>query len=150
MTDLQGLPTFEVAFTSSPTAVRTALAEVLDKLRPLDLDADTCGTVEIVLAEALNNIVEHAYPETGPAGPVRIACTRQDADLHFQLIDHGHPMPNGRLPNGAAADLSVGLDDLPEGGFGWFLIRHLTSGISYCRRDDSNVLDLRLSLLHPA
>lgn len=43
-------------------AVRKALKELLDGLAPLDLDIEEMGTVELVMAEALNNIVEHAYP----------------------------------------------------------------------------------------
>jgi serine/threonine-protein kinase RsbW len=43
-------------------AVRKALKELLDGLASLDLDIEEMGTVELVMAEAPNNIVEHAYP----------------------------------------------------------------------------------------
>ena len=141
---------FEVAFTSGPEAVRGALAKVLTELEPLALAPDTRGTIEIVLAEALNNIVEHAYPETDPAGQVSIVCTEDGPDLHFRLVDHGRPMPDEQLPPGLPADVGVDLGDLPEGGFGWHLIRNLTSDISYRRKGDTNVLDLRLPVLHTA
>jgi serine/threonine-protein kinase RsbW len=46
-------------------------------------------------------------------------------------------MPNLQLPQGAPADLSD-LDDLPEGGFGWFLIRAMTSDLVYHRTGGQN------------
>lgn len=66
------LSPFEVHVTSGQLAVREALEKFLDRLRPLELDIEEAGTIELVLAEVLNNIVEHAYPETGPDGPIAI------------------------------------------------------------------------------
>ena len=57
----QSLPPFDVCMQSSELAVREALAEISRGLGPLELNPEEAGTVELVLAEALNNIVEHAY-----------------------------------------------------------------------------------------
>jgi serine/threonine-protein kinase RsbW len=41
-------------------------------------------------------------------------------------------------------DLSDNLCDLPEGGFGWLLIRKLTHSLKYCRTNSQNILTCEL------
>ena len=131
-------------FRSGPLAVRAALAHIMSELGPLDLQSDDLGTIEIVLAEALNNVVEHAYPEDEPSGPIDIDCHSRADGLHVRIIDDGRTMPGGDMPDGEEADLAQDLLDLPEGGFGWFLIRQLAHDVQYLRQDDRNILNLRL------
>lgn len=131
-------------FRSGPLAVRAALAHILSELDPVGLKSDDLGTVEIVLAEALNNVVEHAYPEGSEAGPIDIDCRTATDGLHIRITDDGREMPGGHLPAGKEADLATELIDLPEGGFGWFLIFQLAQDVHYRRKGRRNVLDLRL------
>lgn len=140
---------FHIEFESAPLAVRAALADVLTGLEPLALEGEELGTVELVIAEALNNIVEHAYPEGDTPGPVRIDCARRVTGLHFRIEDEGRPMPDGRLPLGEAANVDVAFEDMPEGGFGWFLIRDLAKDVGYAREGACNVLTLRLAMAIP-
>lgn len=100
---------------------------------------------ELVVAEVLNNIVEHAYQDR--AGGRIILTLRFKADrLTVDFTDFGQPMPSGALPTGAPADLDVSPEDLPEGGFGWFLIRSLSDDLAYVREDNSNRLSLSIPL----
>ena len=55
-------------------------------------------------------------------------------------------MPDGKLPIGQLSPLDVETRDLPEGGFGWFLIQHLAKDVTYCRAGDQNWLKLRLAI----
>ena len=50
-------------------------------------------------------------------------------------------MPNGQPPFGFAPDVTVALDDLPEGGFGWFLIKDLARDVSYERQGNEKPSD---------
>lgn len=129
---------------SGPEAARTALAQLFTALSDLDLSAETSGRIELVLAEILNNIVEHAYADNQLPHPIDLHCRADGLLLRFETIDRGLPMPDGQLPDGAAADLDVDLPDLPEGGFGWFLIRDLTEEIAYHRRGAENVLNFSI------
>jgi len=44
------------------------------------------------------------------------------------------------------AEIDVAIADLPEGGFGWGLIRALSSGLSYRRMSERNRLAFRIPL----
>ena len=138
--------TFNVSFQARQDAVRDAIERLITGLQPWGLDSDMAGTVELVIAEALNNVVEHAYANTSPPCPVHIACERQPNGVLIRIMDEGSEMPNGALPMGLAPDVDVDLMDLPEGGFGWFLIRDLAKDVEYHRDGAHNILNLRLDL----
>lgn len=140
------LPPFSLSVLSSELAVREALAGVITGLAPLSLDVEEVATVELVLAEALNNIVEHAYPEGSDGGEIRVICRHAQNGLHLTLHDFGAPMPDGQIPIGMAPELDCDVMDMPEGGFGWFLIKDLAKDVQYRREGAANLLDLRLAV----
>lgn len=140
------LPPFHINVESSETAVRSALGQLLQGLAPLKLSVDEAGTIELVMAEALNNIVEHAYPEGDAPGPIDLTCNHADGRLHLLIVDRGRAMPDEQLPEGASVNLDVDLMDMPEGGFGWFLIRDLAKDISYERRNGENRMSFSLDI----
>lgn len=146
MTASDGKFEVRVSEPSGQYAVRNLIDRLFTELEPLALDVEEKGTIEIVLAEALNNIVEHAYPEPNASGPIAISATHQPNGLRFCICDYGKPMPEGQAPIGQAADINVEMSDLPEGGFGWFLIRDLAKEVAYTRDGEANVLDLRIAI----
>lgn len=125
--------------------VRRAIHEAMEALERHDLPAEDMGTIEIVLAEALNNVVEHAYDENDP-GDVVLILRLRGAGLMVEIRDSGRPMPNGRAPIGNHPVVEFSNDPMPEGGYGWYLIRELVRDLIYDRRDDENILIFRLAL----
>lgn len=123
------------------SAVRDGLRALLDTLLLRSLPEDGRGTAEIVLAEALNNIVEHAYAHHD--GEIEIDLHLRQHELLCRITDTGLPMPDGKLPAGLLAPIGS-FDDLPEGGFGWHLIRSLTHDLAYRRDSGRNLLTFRL------
>ncbi|MCZ0813678.1 MAG: ATP-binding protein [Pseudomonadota bacterium] len=121
--------------------IREVLEAVRRHLSAFELGGERCGAVEIALAEALNNIAEHAYGGHSH-GPVHLCAQVQGALLHVVLTDRGRPLPGRTPPPGLHQDLEVTPDALPEGGFGWLLIRELTEEVSYIRSPDENRLTL--------
>lgn len=132
-----------MAILATPIAVRDGLAHMLAMPPLCHLSDEGRGSAELVLAEVLNNIVEHAYPDT--PGPVTISVVRADAGLRCLVVDQGRPMPDGVLPKGTLpASQDVALCDLPEGGFGWHLIRSLTTDLGYASVSGCNHLRFTL------
>jgi serine/threonine-protein kinase RsbW len=130
-----------LVFDSDPMAVRTALRSLFEG-RPLRfLSEDDRGTAEIVLSEALNNIVEHAY--AAHQGRIEVSVRVVRGALICTVVDQGLPMPGESLPEGRLPDVR-GVEDLPEGGFGWHLIRALSSDLAYRRVNGRNELRFRL------
>lgn len=99
---------------------------------------DGNAVAELVLAEVLNNVVEHAY--CGQGGRIDLSLRRKGGCLSIRVADRGRPYSGGALP----ADVSPRPD--AEGGFGWGLIRALASGIAYRRVGPWNVLVFRVPL----
>ena len=118
---------FEITVHSGPQAAREALTLLLDALSCLSLGAEEVCVVRLVVAEMLNNIVEHAYPDPHPPGPIHIACHHAPDGLHLAVSDEGLPMPDLQVPLGLPQEIDRPVCDLPEGGFGWFLIRDLAT-----------------------
>lgn len=131
-----------MTFVGDTWAVRDGLAQLFAMPPLCDLSADGRGTAEIVLAEALNNIVEHAYAHH--SGHIEVALSLSPPDLLFQIADRGLPLPDSCLPAGILTPLDQ-MDELPEGGFGWFLIRTLARDLDYRRDAGRNLLSFRLN-----
>jgi serine/threonine-protein kinase RsbW len=113
----------------------------MEGLRAIELPVDRAGDVQIALAEAVNNIVEHAYADRSD-GEISIRCDLSPNILEISISDSGPPLPDGELPAGLPADVSGPLETLPEGGFGWYIIRELTCRLQYERQADGNLLSL--------
>ena len=123
-------------------SVRQALFQLEERLKPLGMDAEDNGTTQIVVAEALNNIVEHAYAKKD--GIIVVEAQVESRGLGFRIIDNGSGMPDGQLPMGELNEIPPETQDLPEGGFGWFLIHELTYELKYERQEGRNLLSFRL------
>lgn len=126
--------------------VRRWIQRSIDRLASAGVSQDDLSSVEIVLAEALNNVVEHAYPK-GQTGDMRLLMRIRNNALMVEVSDKGLPMPNGRAPHGNHPVTEPDNHDaMPEGGYGWFLIRELVQDLIYDRRDEQNILLFRIKL----
>jgi serine/threonine-protein kinase RsbW len=139
-------PPFTVSFTGAEDAVRGALAQTMTCISPLALSEDEEGTVELVLAEALNNVVEHALARTQGQTTVEIRGNHGADGLRLSIIDQGEPMPEGQTPSAPTPNLDVAIVDMPEGGFGWFMIHTLAQDVRYIRVGNHNHLTLLITV----
>lgn len=139
-------PDLLLEFQADPVSVRHSLTRMLS-LPPLaGISADARTQAELVLAEVLNNVAEHAYSDGG--GRVAVTLSRVAAGIRCQVVDQGRAMPDGRLPEGRLpGGPDIALEDLPEGGFGWHLIRSLCSDLTYAREGGFNRLDFVLPVV---
>ena len=95
--------------------------------------------LDLVLEELLVNVARYAYhPGTGD---VEVSYTvESDGKLFVQVADKGrifNPLEKEE------PDWRTNLEDLPVGGLGIFLFRHLVDSPSYRREQDCNVVSFR-------
>lgn len=126
-------------FPSGEEQVRGALCELTAKLREMELSSGDIGSAEVVLGEVLNNIVEHAYG-AGRSGRIAVCLHRAGQVLRFHVLDEGGALPRARLPEGRLPALDGTLEEMPEGGFGWYLVHRLANDLSYKRTEGRNEL----------
>lgn len=126
-------------------ALRAALARFLRQLTE-----DEAGTLELILAEVLNNIVEHGYAEAG-GGTITLSMVRDRQGLSCSVSDDGAALPLSCIkPESEDETRRPDPNTLPEGGFGWFLIRDLAKDLGYHRDQGHNLLAFRLPLSEPS
>lgn len=132
----------DTVLASEGFAVRAGLRAMTEALAAAGVAGELRDRVEIAVAEALNNVAEHAY--AGGEGPIGLQvgrCPRR-GDILCTITDRGRPLPGKALPAGLRPAIETAA--LPEGGFGWFLIRALGAGIRYRRVGGVNRLRFRI------
>jgi len=134
-----------LVFPCTQSNVRRALSSVMSGLGAMNLSCDDSSTVELVLAEVLNNVTEHACHDEAN-GMIELHLKQTTAGLSCRVIDNGESMPRNTPPQGNPPNPNRPLEQQPEGGFGWFLIRTLTSDLTYMRNANSNVLSFRIAV----
>ena len=123
--------------------VRHGLRHAVAWMQDNAYSADLCAMTELALAEALNNIVEHAYSED-VIGVIELLLEGLPDGVKCTLIDEGQGLPGGEIPSDSQPDTDVALDDLPEGGFGWHILLSLTETVDYERSFDTNRLSFTM------
>ncbi|WP_338153179.1 ATP-binding protein [Pseudophaeobacter leonis] len=84
--------TFACSFTATELNARSGISQVMTQLRDFDLPEESAGDVQIALAEAVNNVVEHAYSGR-VSGDIYIKCNLSAQELWIEISDFGHPLP---------------------------------------------------------
>jgi serine/threonine-protein kinase RsbW len=133
-------PLHVARFRARPCEVRTHLAALDGRRKAAGLPSARFDELVIVLGEVLNNVVEHAFVGCPDPGWIDVEVVRDGRSVRVALADDGAPLPPALL---RGADLPAGgelLDDLPEGGFGWFIVHSLVDDMTYERDGGRNVL----------
>ncbi len=126
--------------------IRALLARVVARTAAR-IAPDDAGALELALAEILNNVAEHGYACRSPGQPpgrVRVDLCIADGVVLAVVEDSGQPLPRGLIDRDIFPEPGVAVTDLPEGGFGWPLIRALTDDIAYVRAGAVNRVSFRL------
>lgn len=137
-----------VAGTSHPFAVRSMLARLMQEMSDWAIAPEHRHRIELVLAEALNNVIEHACAERDGI-PFSTMAQYQSPRRDIEIVDQGAPMPGGALPDPKRPpDPGSGdpVETLPEGGWGRMLIHDLADDIRYERKGCRNHLHIRMSM----
>ena len=124
--------------------VRRGLQAICTWLTAIELDREEVTASEHVLAEALNNVVEHGGLRDDQV--ISLKLSMAGGRLLCRIGDPGRGYPDGILPAGEVPAIPSRLADMPEGGFGWMLIRQFAEDVSYRRMARGNLLLLSIPI----
>ncbi|SFB01664.1 serine/threonine-protein kinase RsbW [Poseidonocella pacifica] len=119
--------------------VHRALSSLTGDFADHGLGTETSGTLQLVLAEALNNIVEHSG--CAPEDCITLTLDFQSHAVQCALRDAGMPPPDGLHSTDAEF---AAVEELPEGGFGLQIIFGLVTDLTYRRCGAYNILSFSL------
>lgn len=98
--------------------------------------------LNLVLEEAVSNIIFYAFPEGGKH-PIEITLTLKEKELKIIIEDEGIPFDPTLKEQ---PDTNMPADQRPIGGLGIFLIRKIMDNVTYNREQKKNILTLKKNL----
>ena len=104
----------------------------------LNLTPDLVFNLNLVLEEAVSNVILYAYSK-GEQQEISLSANVSDNNLVFVLTDSGKEFDPTQAPD---ADITLSAEERQIGGLGIFLIRQIMNQIEYQRIDGKNVLTL--------
>jgi serine/threonine-protein kinase RsbW len=125
-------------------AARTFITHVCEQLvHKNHLPPELPHRVISAFNEAFNNAVIHAYRDR-QAGPIEVELTVTTDTLRLRISDEGHGFRPEAVPTPV---LDGGVDSLPEGGMGLFIMRSFMDRVEFARVQHKNVLTMEKDLV---
>lgn len=116
------------------------LSRFVDELaNELQLKPDLVFNLNLVLEEAVANIILYAYPQQ-TKGEIVIQSELHGNSLVFTVTDSGIPFDPTKV---AEADITLSGEERPIGGLGIFLIKQIMDEVKYHRAGGRNVFMLK-------
>ena len=106
------------------------------------LTPDVVFNLNLVLEEAVVNVINYAYPKEDHQ-LIYLSAKLQDGTIILVLTDTGKEFDPTMAPE---ADITLSADEREIGGLGIFLIRQIMNEVKYERIDGKNVLTLEKKL----
>jgi len=106
--------------------------------REQGFDPKKVTQIELVLEEALVNVINYAYPDKD--GDVQVICSLDEENRFvIEITDWGEPFNVLSLDE---PDITSDVSDRKVGGLGVFMIRSLMDDVKYRFEEDKNILIL--------
>ena len=138
-------PSLLIPMTADVSGLEIARLQARQFLKNNDVDEHALAAVELVLEEAVTNIIRYGYEGQPPrAEPPVIEIDLQiDLDeIQVLIVDDARPFDP--LDSGGVL-LPETLDDAQVGGLGLLMIRNTASSMAYERRDGQNRFSLTIA-----
>ena len=102
------------------------------------LSPELVFNLNLVLEEAVSNVILYAYPKEEHQ-TISLIARKKDNQLIFVLTDSCKEFDPTQAPD---ADITLSAEDRPIGGLGIFLMRQIMNTVEYQRIEGKNVLTL--------
>ena len=109
-----------------------------DLVEEFGLSPELVFNLNLVLEEAVSNVILYAYPKEVHQ-TISLIARKKDNQLIFVLTDSGKEFDPTQAPD---ADITLSAEDRPIGGMGIFLIRQIMNTVEYQRIEGKNILTL--------
>ena len=106
------------------------------------LTPDVIFNLNLVLEEAVVNIINYAYPKEEHQS-IYLSASLHEGSVIFVLTDTGKEFDPTMVPD---ADITMSAEERQIGGLGIFLIRQIMNEVKYERIEGKNVLTLEKKL----
>ena len=106
------------------------------------LPLDVVFNLNLVLEEAVVNVINYAYPKEEHE-EIYVSAKLNDGSIIFVVTDTGKEFDPTMAPE---ADITLSAEEREIGGLGIFLIRQLMNEVKYERIDGKNILTLEKKL----
>lgn len=121
----------------------TRLYEFIEEVgNDFSLSPDIVFNLNLVLEEAVVNIINYAYPKEEHQF-IYLSARMNDGSIVLVLTDTGKEFDPTMVPE---ADVTLSAEDRQIGGLGIFLIRQIMNEVRYERIEGKNVLTLEKKL----
>ena len=107
------------------------------------LSPDIVFNLNLVLEEAVVNVINYAYPKEEHES-IYLSARMHEGSIILVLTDTGKEFDPTAAPE---ADVTLSADDRQIGGLGIFLIRQIMNEVKYERIEGKNVLTLEKKLM---
>ena len=108
----------------------------------LSLSPALVMNLNLVLEEAVSNIILYAYP-SGVSQDIVIEVQKTNNSLIFVITDTGIEFD---ITKAKEANITLSAEERPIGGLGIFLIKKIMDKVAYSRIDNTNILTLEKNL----
>lgn len=120
------------------------LYEFIEELgNDFSLTPDIVFNLNLVLEEAVVNIINYAYPKEEHES-IYLSARMHEGSIVLVLTDTGKEFDPTAAPE---ADVTLSAEDRQIGGLGIFLIRQIMNEVKYERIEGKNVLTLEKKIL---
>ena len=120
------------------------LYEFIEKVgNDFSLTPDIVFNLNLVLEEAVVNIINYAYPKEDHQH-IYLSAKMRDDSIVLVLTDTGKEFDPTAAPE---ADVTLSADEREIGGLGIFLIRQIMNEVKYERIEGKNVLTLEKKIM---
>ncbi|MBO5920464.1 MAG: ATP-binding protein [Bacteroidales bacterium] len=119
------------------------LTQFIDEVgEAFSLAPDMIFNLNLVLEEAVVNVINYAYPKEEHQ-KIYLSVSMREGSIVVVLTDTGKEFDPTMVPE---ADITLSAEDRPIGGLGIFLIRQIMNEVRYERIEDRNVLTMEKKL----